>query len=122
MSEPLDRATLIAFVKAQAEEWRTETSNVNASDYVDYFDAIAALLEAEAWQPIETAPKDPQPTHWRPLPAPPVTEETDEVRCENCDQPIPDEGDRRVTDDDVTLCVDCWENIDWTAPPVTGAR
>lgn len=74
--------------------------------------AIAALLEAEAWQPIATAPKDGTapivggchhpvygwlwgsirhydpdidggywvmdgggvPTHWRPLPAPPVTE------------------------------------------------
>lgn len=121
MTHP-DRATLIKFAKAKAAARRNVIGYVSAGFDVDldHFDAIAALLEAEAWQPIETAPRGShkmillhspnnqrgavdygfwntangqfevqtmagwdaftnysyghEPTHWRPLPAPPVTE------------------------------------------------
>lgn len=118
---PPDRATLIAWVKDKASWWhkrsvwwQSEGSAGNASSSLEtatIYDAIAALLEAEAWQPISTAPKDGtdvllrieaamghfytdigswfatrdggywtshavkvRTAHWRPLPAPPVTE------------------------------------------------
>ena len=118
---PPDRATLIARARQEAEEWRADGPDEEFNlDQAAQFDAIAALLEAEAWQPIETAPRGShkmillhspnnqrgavdygfwntangqfevqtmagwdaftnysyghEPTHWRPLPAPPVTE------------------------------------------------
>lgn len=125
-----DRAALIAWAKDKATARRDEALDSMghstfrykvAMDAAAHFDAIAALLEAEAWQPMATAPKDHSfilvflpgnprpvqsvqwaqsyeedtvgfwatpfgpagrgytvlidaPTHWRPLPAPPVRE------------------------------------------------
>ncbi len=32
-------------------------------------------------------------------------------RCEGCDQPIPDDGDKFRDDDDVLLCADCMNEL-----------
>lgn len=67
-----DRTALIAWVKAQREAAYESAAGLTAAgdpegyadvetEWGDHFDALAALLEAQQWRPITTAPKDGTP-------------------------------------------------------------
>ena len=66
-----DHAACLAWVKGYASDRREDAALARraGSDHLarardndaDYFDVIAALLEAQGWQPIATAPQDDAP-------------------------------------------------------------
>ena len=81
---PETKRRAVEAMEAEFLDWKVGPDSPLLAESCEHMlDAALAVIEAEAWRPIETAPQDGthvllsdgsgEPTHWRPLPPPKVT-------------------------------------------------